>query len=251
MTKPVTHEKGFTFSFMTMLLSIALGILLALPFKVILEEKVETFPQESRQELASLMSKIQDENQQLKQELTQTRDRANTLEKALFERDEASAELSDARTMYRILSGLETVHGPGIRLTISEEGASIPAGREVTPYLIHQEDLLNIVNEMWLAGAEAIAIRSGTRTERLVLDSSIRCVGSLIDVNNQRMTPPFDIFAIGNPDDLNNALTMPGGVLEPLSFFNINTEIVKVEDIVLPPFQGSTILEYAKPLEDE
>ena len=234
---------------MTLLLSVALGVMLSLPFKVIHEVGGEPLPSESRQEMLNRMSKLEEENEQLRTEIEQSRANISQLEGSLMADQETSAELSDALTRYRILAGLDPVHGPGIRLTLSEQTTEVPQSTEVAPYLIHQEDLLNIVNELWLAGAEAIAIRSRGRTERLIMASTIRCVGSLIDVNNTRMTPPFDIFAIGEPDELSNALTMPRGVLEPLQFFNIQWEIVKMDDMELPAYSGLTLLEYAQPVE--
>jgi uncharacterized protein YlxW (UPF0749 family) len=234
---------------MTLLLSVALGVMLSLPFKVIHTVGSEPLPSESRQEMLNRMSKLEEENQQLRTEIEQSRANISQLEGSLTEGQEVSAELSDALTRYRILAGLDPVHGPGIRLTLSELTSEVPQSTEVAPYLIHQEDLLNIVNELWLAGAEAIAIRSRGRTERLIMGSTIRCVGSLIDVNNTRMTPPFDIFAIGDPDELSNALTMPRGVLEPLQFFSIQWEIVKMDDMELPAYSGLTLLEYAQPVE--
>jgi uncharacterized protein YlxW (UPF0749 family) len=234
-----------------MILSILVGVMLALPFKVITRERTEVLPDESRQELLNRMTKISEENDQLRVELGQVRDRSSSLEEALMSREQTSEELSQSMTMYRILAGLEPVHGPGVRVTLSETDTEIPPGSPVRPYLIHHLDLLNIVNEMWLAGAEAIGISSSGRTERLIVDSSIRCVGSLIDVNNTGMTPPFDIFAIGNPDNLYASLTMRGGVLEPLALYDIESEVVKLDDIQLPAYAGSTLLEYAKPAGEE
>jgi len=249
MTGNKTHKASRSLSFITLVLALLTGIMLTLPFKVIDNEGSEPLPSESRQELVNRMSKLAEENEQLKVELEQSRTAVSELEGSILTDQETSAELANALTRYRILAGLDPVSGPGIRLTLSEQTSELPPGSEVSSYLIHQEDLLNIVNELWLAGAEAIAIRSRDKTERLIMSSTIRCVGSLIDINNSRMTPPFDIFAIGDPDDLENALNMPRGVLEPLQFFNIHAEIVKMEEIVLPPYSGITLLEYARPIE--
>ncbi len=235
----------------TLILSVLVGLMLALPFKVIHEESGEPLPRESRQEIANRMLKIEEENNLLRLELAQLRSRADGLEEALLEREEASEELSHSRTLYRILAGLDPVHGPGVRLTLSEESSETSPGGDAAQYIIHQQDLLNVVNELWLAGAEAIGIRSHGRTERLIVDSTIRCVGSLIDVNNTRMTPPFDILAIGNSEDLYNAITMRGGVLEQLEYYNIHTEVVAFDDCELPAYGGSMLMEYAKPLEEE
>ena len=239
------NRRGLRLSAMTLVLSLMVGVMLALPFKVIRKESTEPLPSESRQELVNRMTKLTEENDQLRAELEQSRSHISDLEESLMAGQEASAQVTDSLTRYRILAGLDAVHGPGIRLTLSEQISQLPPGAEAAPYLIHQEDLLNIVNELWLAGAEAIAIRSRDRTERLIVSSTIRCVGSLIDVNNTRMTPPFDIFAIGNPDELYNAVTMPGGVIEPLQYFNIRAEIVKMDDMVLPAYSGLTLLQYA------
>jgi len=236
---------------MTMILSILVGITLALPFKVITKQRAEIVPDESRQELLNRMSKIKDENDQLRAEVAQLRDQISSFEEAMMKREQSSEELIRSRTMYRILAGLEPVQGPGVCVTLSEGDAEIPPGTALRPYLIHHLDLLSIVNELWVAGAEAIGIKSGGRIERLIVDSSIRCVGSLIDVNNTGMTPPFEIYAIGNPDTLYSSLTLRGGVLEPLALYDIETEVVKLDNIVLPAYGGSTLLEYARPLGEE
>jgi uncharacterized protein YlxW (UPF0749 family) len=64
------------------------------------------------------------------------------------------------------------------------------------------------------------------------------------------MAPPYEILAIGNSEDLKSALDMPGGVLEPLSFYNIQASLEKLDDLVLPAFNGSTLLQYARPVEE-
>jgi len=234
-------------SAMTLILSLMVGVMLTLPFKVIDNAGSEPLPSESRQELINRMSKMVEENEQLRLELEQSRMASADIEAAVAAGEEASAELAEAMTRYRILAGLDAVSGPGIRLTLSEQDAEVLPGSAVIDSIIHQEDLLNVVNEIWLAGAEAVAIRSRDRTERLIMSSTIRCVGSLIDINDTRMTPPFDIFAIGDPDDLYTSLTMPRGVLERFQFYNIDTEIVRLEELTLPPYGGAMLLQYARP----
>jgi len=263
-------------SAVTLVVALVLGMLISLPFRMIDHSADDPLSSATHDELIryasdlieennylksiggvpdencqSRVDSLTEQNENLKAELEQRQGAIDSLEAALLEDQEASAELQTTLDRYRILAGLVPVSGPGIKLTLSEDTSDLPQGAEITRYLIHQEDLLNIVNELWLAGAEAIAIRSGTNTERLTMRSSIRCVGSLIDVNNTRMTPPFEIFAIGDPDTLYNALLMPRGVLEPLQYYNINADIVKLLEMELPMYRGSTIMEYAGPLEEE
>ena len=247
-TETEDRKTRFRLSASTLLLSIAVGIMLSFPFKVIQTNSSEPLPSDSRQELANRILKITEDNDQLRIELTQLRDQYSQLEETLIEREQSSEELAQTRRTYRLMAGLDSVHGPGIKLTLAENPPESPITGEVAPYFIHQEDLLYIVYVLWLAGAEGIAIGSGNKLERLVMSSTIRCVGSLIDVNNTRMSPPFDTYAIGNSDDLYAALTMPGGVLEPLSFFNIEARIEKLADVTLPAYSGSTLHQYALPI---
>jgi uncharacterized protein YlxW (UPF0749 family) len=250
MTESNERKHPLRLSVSTLILCLVLGVILSIPFKMIQKGSTEPASGESSQELLNRVLKITQENGQLRIEITQLRDKYSALEGNLTHKEEASKQLTETRKTYRILAGLDAVHGPGIKLTLTENPPAEPPGGETTPYVIHQEDLLNIVNEMWLAGAEAMAISSRGHTERLVIKSTIRCVGSMIDVNNTRMAPPFDIYAIGNPDNLDSALKMPGGVLAPLNYFNIKAEIEKQADVVLPAYSGSTLLQYARPVEE-
>ena len=69
-----------------------------------------------------------------------------------------------------------------------------PLGDDAANYLIHDFELRDVASLLWLAGAEAVAIND----ERLVASTSIYCVGSTIIVNNTRLSPPYEIRALGN-----------------------------------------------------
>jgi uncharacterized protein YlxW (UPF0749 family) len=66
-------------------------------------------------------------------------------------------------------------------------------------FIVHDSDMLHVINELRGAGAEAIAI-NGTR---IMATSRISCGGPTINVGkSERFTPPFVIHAIGDPDAL-------------------------------------------------
>jgi uncharacterized protein YlxW (UPF0749 family) len=82
----------------------------------------------------------------------------------------------------------------------------VPAGYDAANYLVHDYELRDVVNLLWLAGAEAVAVND----ERLVASTSIYCVGSTVIVNETRLSPPYDVRAIGNAAQLENTLQDPG-----------------------------------------
>lgn len=115
-------------------------------------------------------------------------------------------------------------------------------GENPNLYIIHDDDLLRVINELRAAGAEAIAING----ERIVAMSEIRCAGPTLSVNNNRSAPPYEIKAIGNPNNLESALKLRGGVLENFKFWGIQADLSQSDDIVIPAFKGRKSFEYAK-----
>ncbi|MEO7992784.1 MAG: DUF881 domain-containing protein [bacterium] len=235
--------------------ALLVGMMLAVPFKVRDEATNLSFrdfhnganpPIGSRQEIAGQYAELEDKYKHVEKELMQERNLKQELETKLAEQEQGSTALLADLQRSRLLAGLLPTEGPGLVLKLSENPTDAPNTEEVGLYLIHQEDLLNIVNELWSAGAEAMAIRSPRGTERIGPGSSIRCVGPVVIVNSQRMGPPFEILAIGNAPTLKQALEIPNGVLAVLSIYNINHEIRESKKLVLPALSGSSFPEYAQ-----
>ena len=78
---------------------------------------------------------------------------------------------------------------------------------ELSENIIHDQDVLRVVNELWASGAEAISINN----IRLGPNSSVRCVGPVVNVNGAKVASPIKIRAIGDQDTL---LPDAAGLLE-------------------------------------
>ncbi|HYE76834.1 MAG TPA: DUF881 domain-containing protein, partial [bacterium] len=161
--------------------ALLVGMMLAVPFKVEessagLEFRNPLRPGspslESRQELATQYQELDTKFKDLQKELAQERTLKQGLEQRLAEQEQVATEVITELERARLLAGLLPAEGPGIILRLSENLESTANTDEVSLQMIHQEDLLNIVNELWAAGAEAMAIRSSSGTERLVANSS-------------------------------------------------------------------------------
>lgn len=70
-------------------------------------------------------------------------------------------------------------------------------------------------------------------------------------INGVRLAPPLKIQAIGDPEVLQNALKMRGGVVDNLSFWGIDVKIKVEQEIVLPAYSGSLNFRFAKPVQKE
>ncbi|HWQ51560.1 MAG TPA: DUF881 domain-containing protein, partial [Terriglobales bacterium] len=132
-------------------------------------------------------------------------------------------------------------------ITMTDSAAAITTEFLNDPnyYIIHDTDILSVVNELRDAGAEAIAING----ERLIATSEIRCAGSIVSVNNNRYAAPYVITAIGDPDALESALKMRGGVVDQLAPWGIGVGIEKGELIKINGYTGGITFKYATPSE--
>jgi uncharacterized protein YlxW (UPF0749 family) len=114
----------------------------------------------------------------------------------------------------QLAAGLTVVSGPGIRIVMTDNPSAAGAGGNspFLPGVVHDFDLLQVVNELRAAGAEAISINGA----RITAYTPIRCVGPTIRINWEAAAPPFVIEAIGDPSTLSSAVNMPGGILQNL-----------------------------------
>lgn len=169
------------------------------------------------------------------------------------ERDELKAELSGRKGAgaaivpddVNMMAGTMAVKGPGVVLTVEDSKRSISAAENTNLYIIHDEDMLKIINELKAAGAEAISIND----QRLIATSEIRCAGPTVSVNNTRISAPFVIKAVGDAKNMENAVKMRGGVAESLSVWGISLSVKKESSIVVPAYKGSVQFKYAVPID--
>ena len=102
-------------------------------------------------------------------------------------------------------SGALPVTGPGVQISLDEPPAPTSAanGRPgATPQdqvaVLHDRDVRAVVNQLWAAGAEAVAVNG----LRLTATSFIRFAGESVLVDFQPISAPYTIEAIGNRDGL-------------------------------------------------
>jgi uncharacterized protein YlxW (UPF0749 family) len=148
----------------------------------------------------------------------------------------------------RIALGLLPVKGPGISLELAD--STMMAGGEFggqDVYVIHDFDLVQIANELWAAGAEAISING----QRLVSGSAITCSARLIKVNDVTISGPFTVKAIGNKKNLMSALNIRDGALDRLRVLQFQVKLTPEDEIVVPPISVGSKYEYAQPLQKE
>ncbi|KUK65746.1 MAG: hypothetical protein XD84_0182 [Desulfotomaculum sp. 46_80] len=192
--------------------------------------------------------------QTLLSQVNESRDERSALrsraEKLRAELDKAMigaqlSSLKDELNSARMEAGLIEVKGPGVEVTLNDSAKIVQPGENPNLYVLHDEDVLKVINELKAAGARALSING----QRLLADSEIRCVGPTILTNKfYRLTPPFIISAVGDPDNMVKSLQMRGGIIEQLQFWSIQVSVKKASEITIPAYSGSIRFNYAKPI---
>lgn len=166
------------------------------------------------------------------QELASEREKATANNTEL---EEAEAQIQEANK----INGLTDVTGEGVIVTLKDGQYNAATTLNVSDLLVHDLDVLSVINELKNAGAEAISIND----QRIVTTTSISCRGNIIDINGEKVGAPFEIKAIGLPEQL-AALSRPGGYLEILKSYGVGAELRKESNITIPKYSGVMNFEY-------
>jgi len=148
---------------------------------------------------------------------------------------EASGLIDQELKETNILLGLTDVTGSGIEIVLSDNSE-----KDIDAY-----DLLELINELRLAGAEAISING----ERIIAMSEIVDINySFIVINGNRISSPYIVKAIGNQTYLESGLTAKEyGYMDNIIKGNGKTATLERKDIItIPKFTGKLEMKYAE-----
>jgi uncharacterized protein YlxW (UPF0749 family) len=182
-----------------------------------------------------------DKFESLSTEVKDLREQKSKLEKAVFNQT-AQGQLAEQEVQKaELLAGLTPLEGPGVQITLrdSTKGPEKFGGilAVTSDSIIHDLDVLKVVNELYATGAEAISVNG----RRVVSGTSFRCVGTTILVDGVRIASPVVIRAIGDAQTLVGGMNLPGGVLSEIRQSDpAMVEMTPMKEIQLQPYEGTT-----------
>ena len=211
-----------------------IGFILAVQFRQVRDSQA-TVPNQRLEEVSGRLIQVEEERDEL----------ANRLE--ILQRETNSAANHELISELKIQACVTALQGEGIVVKMDDSTRVAKSGENPNLYLIHDDDLLRVINELKAAGAEAISING----QRLIATSEIRCAGPTLSVNNVRSSPPYEIHAVGDKKSLENAITMRGGVAETLKVWGIQLEVTPAADVYIPPFKGTVKRVYSHVVDEK
>lgn len=218
---------------------IAVGVLLAfLGFAATVQVQAlredDDYSASSRTELVQQLDTLQNHSRRLQSEINELERNQNGLVSGADRTKEAVKQAEHRAEVLGILSGSLPARGPGVRVTIPQTPRPVEAG-----------DIINAIEELRDAGAEAIELNDRVRivAGSAVLDHKERPV---LVVDDTVLSPPYVIDAIGDPEALGKAMTIPGGVTDTITDLGGETGIDRRKNIHVESLHVRVDPKYAK-----
>lgn len=160
------------------------------------------------------------------------------------------ADLRAENTALGLPVGLAALRGPGVTVSLDDAprlapGEQRPGNPTPDDLVVHEQDVLAVINAMWAGGADAVSVMG----ERIVATSTVRCVGNTLLLHGAVYSPPFVVSAIGDPDRLERALDESAGVRLFRSFvaaYGLGFDEQPVRDVAMPAYTGALQLAHSE-----
>ena len=142
-----------------------------------------------------------------------------------------------------LAAGLVAVAGPGVRVTLDDSELDRAPTGNVNDLVVHSQDVQAVVNALWKAGAEAVAING----QRLVSTSAVLCVGNTLLLNGTVHSPPYIVSAVGAGKDRFEADSLVRRLHDDATAFGLRFSVAREDELEVPAYRGATSLTYARP----
>lgn len=194
-------------------------------------------------ELADTLVNLQSKYDDLKDKYDESQKIVEEYKTNSATNDELINSMDNTIQNLSVRAGSTDLVGEGIVITLSDgDKANIINSNT----LVHDSDILTVVNELQAAGAEAISVNN----QRIISTSAIRCVGPVIQVNYQKVASPFTIKAIGNSQYLESAMNIKNGIVDTLKEYGLNITVTREDEVEVLKYDGSFSSKYSKQKEN-
>ncbi len=184
-----------------------------------------------QEDLVRILDELDDRTQRLEDEKQGLEQQRDELENSSNQAEEARRQTVEKERQLGILAGTVAAQGPGITMTIDDTKGTVEA-----------DMLLDAIQELRAAGAEAIQVNG----VRVVAGTYLADAGTGVSVDGNKINAPYRFKVIGKPQDLEPALNIPGGVVQTLEKEQATVTIERFDKIVVDALRVAKRPDYAR-----
>ncbi|MFE6889471.1 DUF881 domain-containing protein [Streptomyces sp. NPDC057694] len=186
-----------------------------------------------QEDLVRILDELDDRTQRLEDEKQGLEDQRTELENSSDQAEEARKQTVEKERQLGILAGTVAAQGPGITMTVRDTKGAVEA-----------DMLLDAIQELRAAGAEAIQVNGVRVVANTYLTDGTG--GKGVSVDGHKITQPYTFKVIGKPQDLEPALNIPGGVVQTLEKEQATVDVSRSEKIVVDALRAARQPDYAR-----
>ncbi|MGQ4388681.1 DUF881 domain-containing protein [Streptomyces sp. SAS_270] len=184
-----------------------------------------------QEDLVRILDELDNRTQRLEDEKQGLEDQRTELETSSDQAEEARKQTVEKEKQLGILAGTVAAQGPGITLTINDTKGTVEA-----------DMLLDAIQELRAAGAEAIQVNG----VRVVAGTYLTDADKAVKVDGNKISQPYRFKVIGKPQDLEPALNIPGGVVQTLEKEQATVTVDRSTKIVVDALRPAKRPDYAR-----
>jgi len=188
-------------------------------------------------DLLVLLDSLRQREATLNTEVSELQNTLNSLQ-ASGNTDQAAIQAAQARlAALSILVGAVGATGPGVTVAIEDQGPG------VSP-----EAMLDVIDELRAAGAEAIEVNDAHQSVRVGVDTWVVGVTGSLTVDTKTLSPPYSILAIGDPPTLAAAMNIPGGAEDSIKRVGARMSVQQANRVDVTTLRQPKQHQYAQPV---
>ncbi|MEO6957086.1 MAG: DUF881 domain-containing protein [Antricoccus sp.] len=185
-----------------------------------------------QEDLVRILDDLDSRHDRLQSEIAALNDTDQQLTSGGDQAAAAQVEAQKKADQLAILAGTIGAKGPGISMIVTDPKGQLSA-----------DVVLNIIQELRAAGAEAIEIGK----VRIGVNSAVSGDPGLVQVDGQSVPAPITVLAIGDPNTLNAAMSIPGGVVPSVKLIGGAVSITNSAEIQITAIRALSTQSYADP----
>ncbi|WP_030808728.1 DUF881 domain-containing protein [Streptomyces sp. NRRL F-2799] len=184
-----------------------------------------------QEDLVRILDELDDRTQRLEDEKQGLEKQRQELQSSSDQAAEARRQTAEKERQLGILAGTVGATGPGITMTVQD-----------TKGAVESDMLLDAIQELRAAGAEAIQVNG----VRVVANTYFSDTDSSVAVDGNKINAPYRFKVIGKPQDLEPALNIPGGVVQSLEKEQATVSVERSDKIVVDALRRAKLPDYAR-----
>ena len=220
-----------------------LGFLLVTSVSSASENRRQSVPRKAR--LIDLIERRRDQVDDLDAAVRQLRNDVAEAERLVARTTARDQDRSELMQRLSMQAGTNALEGTGLEVRMADSDRDPPSADDSGAFRIHDRDVQLVVNALFAAGAEAVAVNEN----RIVATTAVRAAGDTVVVNFRPLSPPYKIVAIGADRDRFAESEIAERFRRWTRLFGLQFTVSSVAKARVPPYTGRVGISTATPVE--